>query len=52
MPHPLHQTPSSHRPFVDSHPDPAELDDLTDGDSDGGATLAEDVKGKAVKSLD
>ena len=23
-----------------------------DGDSDGGATLAEDVKGKAVKSLD
>ena len=52
MPHPLHQTPSSHRPFVDSHPDPAKLDDLTDEDSDGGATLAEDVKGKAVKSLD
>ena len=52
MPHPLHQTPSSHRPFVDSHPDPAELDGLTDGDSDGGATLAEDVKGKAVESLD
>ena len=51
MPHPLHQTPSSHRPFVDSHPDPAKLDDLTDEDSDGGATLAEDVKGKAVESL-
>ena len=49
---PLHQTPSSHLPFVDSHPDPAELDDLTDKDSDGGATLAEDVKGKAVESLD
>ena len=28
------------------------MDDLTDGDSDGGATLAEDVKGKAVESLD
>ena len=52
MPHPLHQTPSSHRPFVDSHPDLAELDDLMDEDSDGGATLAEDVKGKAVESLD
>ena len=52
MPHPLHQTPSSHRPFVDSHPDPAKLDDLIDEDSDGGATLAEDVKGKAFKSLD
>ena len=52
VPRLLHQTPSSHRPFVDSHPDPAELDDLTDGDSDGGATLAEDVKGKAVESLD
>ena len=52
VPRLLHQTPSSHRPFVDSHPDPAELDDLTDEDSDGGATLAEDVKGKAVKSLD
>ena len=49
---PLHQTPSSHLPFVDSHPDPAELDDLTDKDSDVGATLVEDVKGKAVESLD
>ena len=49
---PLHQTPSSHLPFVDSHPDPVELDDLMDEDSDGGATLAEDVKGKAVESLD
>ena len=52
VPRLLHQTPSSHRPFVDSHPDPAKLDDLTDKDSDGGATLAEDVKGKAVESLD
>ena len=51
VPRLLHQTPSSHRPFVDSHPDPAKLDDLTDEDSDGGATLAEDVKGKAVGSL-
>ena len=49
---PLHQTPSSHRPFVDSHPDPAELDDLSGEDSDEGATLAEDVKDKAVESLD
>ena len=45
-------TPSSHLPVVDSHPDLAELDDLMDEDSDGGATLAEDVKGKAVESLD
>ena len=49
---PLHQTPSSHLPFVDSHPDPAELDDLSGEDSDEGATLAEDVKDKAVESLD
>ena len=49
---PLHQTPSSHWPFVDSHPDPAELDDLSGEDSDEGATLAEDVKDKAVESLD
>ena len=48
----LHQTPSSHLPFVDSHPDPAELDDLSGEDSDEGATLAEDVKDKAVESLD
>ena len=49
---PLHQTPSSHRSFVDSHPDPTELDDLSGEDSDEGATLAEDVKDKAVESLD
>ena len=49
---PLHQTPSSHLPFVDSHLDPVELDDLMDEDSDGGAALVEDVKGKAVESLD
>ena len=52
MHRPLHQTPSSHRPFVDSHPDPAELDDLSDEDSDEGTTLAKDVMGKAVESLD
>ena len=52
VPRLLHQTPSSHRPFVDSHPDPAKLDDLTDEDSDGGAILPEDVKGKAIESLD
>ena len=40
MPRPLHQTPSSHLPFVHSHPDPAELDDLSSEDSDEGATLA------------
>ena len=51
MPHPLHQTPSAHRPFVDSHPDSAEFDDLSDEDSDGSASLAKDVKGKAVESL-
>ena len=52
VPRPLHQTPSAHRPFVDSHPDSAEFDSLSCDDSDGGATLAEDVKGKAVESLD
>ena len=51
VPRPLHQTPSAHQPFVDSHPDAAEFDDLLDDDSDGGAALAEDVKGKAVGSL-
>ena len=48
---PLHQTPSAHRPFVDSHSDSAEFDSLSGEDSDGGASLAEDVKGKAVESL-
>jgi len=42
VPRPLHETPSAHRPFVDSHPG---------DDSDGGVALAEDVKGKAVGSL-
>ena len=51
VPRPLHQTPSAHRPFVDSHPDSAEFDSLSGDDSDGGATLAEDLKGKAVESL-
>ena len=51
VPRPLHQTPSAHRPFVDSHPDSAEFDDLSDEDSDGSAALVEDVKGKAVESL-
>ena len=52
VPRPLQETPSAHRPFVDSHPDSAEFDSLSGDDSDGGATLAEDVKGKAVESLD
>ena len=43
VPRPLHQTPSAHRPFVDSHPDSAEFDSLSGDDSDGGAALAEDV---------
>jgi len=47
----LHQTPSAHRPFVDSHLDSAEFDSLSGEDSDGGASVAEDVKGKAVESL-
>ena len=51
VPRPLHQTPSAYRPFVDSHPDSAEFDSLSDDDSDGGATFAEDVKGKAVGFL-
>ena len=51
VPRPLHQTPSAHQPFVDSHPDSAKFDSLSGDDSDGGATLAEDVKGKAVESL-
>ena len=49
---PLHQTPSSHVPFVDSQPDPADLSDLSDEGSDEGAALAEDAKGKAVESMD
>ena len=48
VPRPLHQTPSAHRPFV---PDSAEFDSLPGDDFDGGATLAEDVKGKVVESL-
>ena len=48
---PLRQTPTSHRPFIDSHPDPADLSDLSDEGSDEGAALAEGVKGKVVESL-
>ena len=51
VPRPLHETPSAYRPFVDSHPNSAEFDSLSGDDSDGGAALAEDVKGKAVGSL-
>ena len=51
VPRPLHQTPSTHQPFVNSHMDSTEFNDLSDDDSDGGAALAEDVKGKAVESL-
>ena len=52
VPRPFHQTPSADRPFVDSHPDSAEFNGLSDEDSDGSAALVEDVKGKAVESLD
>ena len=52
VPRPFHQTPSAHRPFVDSHLDSAKFDDLSYEDSDGSAALAEDLKGKAVESLD
>ena len=51
VPRPLHETPSAYRPFVDSHPDSAEFDSLSDDDSDGGASLAKDVKVRAVRSL-
>ena len=51
VPRPLHETPSAHRPFVDSHPDSAEFDSLSGDDSDRDVALAEDVKGKAVGSL-
>ena len=51
VPRPLHETPSAYRPFVDSHPNSAEFDSLSGDDSDVGASLAEDVKGKAVESL-
>jgi len=51
VPRPLHETPSAHRPFVDSHSDSAEFDSLSGDDSDRGVALAEDVKGKAVGSL-
>ena len=51
VPRPLHETPSAYRPFVDSHPDSAEFDSLSGDDSDGGAALAEGVKGRAVGSL-
>ena len=51
VPRPLHETPNAHRPFVDSHPDSVEFDSLSGDDSDGGAALAEDVKGKAAGSL-
>ena len=51
VPRPLHETPSAHSPFVDSHPDSAEFDSLSGDDSDGGVALAEGVKGKAVGFL-
>ena len=51
VPCPPHQTPSAYRPFVYSHPESVEFDSLSGDDFDGGATLAEDVKGKAVESL-
>jgi len=35
VPRPLHQIPSAYQPFVDSHPDSVEFDDLSDEDSDG-----------------
>ena len=50
VPRPLHETPSAHRPFVDSHPDSAEFDSLSGDDFDGGVALAKDVKGEAVGS--
>ena len=51
VPRPLQETPSAHRPFVDSHSDSAEFDSLSGDDSDRGVALAEDVKGKSVGSL-
>ena len=34
VPRPLHQIPSAYQPFVDSHPNSAEFDDLSDEDYD------------------
>ena len=51
VPRPLQETPSAHRPFVDSLSDSAEFDSLSGDDSDRGVALAEDVKGKAIGSL-
>ena len=46
---PSHQTPSAHRPAVVSHADTADLEALSDIDSDDeDAALADDVKGKSV----
>ena len=42
---PLHQTPSSHRPFIDSHPDPADFAELSDESSD-----EEPLKRRRVRS--
>ena len=42
---PLHQTPSSHRPFINSHPDPADFAELSDESSD-----EEPLKRRRVRS--
>jgi len=49
---PLHETSSSHQPFIDSYPDSTDLAELSDKSSDEDTTLAENVKGKAVEYLD
>ena len=49
---PLHETSSSHQPFIDSYLDSTDLAELSDKSSDEDTTLAENVKGKAVEYLD
>ena len=49
---PLHETSSSHQPFIDSYPDSTDLAELSDKSSDEDTTLAENVKGKAVEYMD
>ena len=46
----LHLTPSSHQPAIESHPDPTDLETLSDVDSDDNATIAEDMKCKSGTS--
>ena len=45
VPRPLHETPSAHHPFVDSHPDSVEFDSLLGDDSERGVALCRRCEG-------